>query len=72
MLWTTETPWLLDRHNNSEFVRWFLTDRVAAAISHNPSLNSVGAAWLALRLAQLDEHALDISVGHRDMLVLPH
>jgi hypothetical protein len=71
MLWTTETPWLVDRHNDGEFVRRFLTDRVAAAVAHDPSLSSAGAVWLALRLAQLAEHALEISVGHRDMLVLP-
>ena len=71
MLWTTETPWLLDRHDDGEFVRRFLTDRVAAAVAQDPGLSSVGADWLALRLAQLAEHALEISVGHRDMLVLP-
>ncbi len=37
----------------------------------DPSLKSAGAAWLALRLAQLAEYTLEISVGHRDMLVLP-
>ena len=71
MLWTTETPWLLDQHNDGEFVRRFLTDRVAAAVAHDPSLNSSGAVWLTLRLAQLAEHALEVSVGHRDILVLP-
>jgi len=71
ILRTTETPWLLDRHNDGEFVRQFLTDRVAAAIAQEPMLNSTGAAWLALRLAQLAEHTLEISVGHRDMLILP-
>ena len=71
-LWTTETPWRLDRHDDGEFVRRFLTDRVAAAVAHDPSLRSVGARWLALRLAQLAEHALEISVGHRDVLILPH
>jgi hypothetical protein len=69
--WTTETPWLLDRHTDREFIRQFLTDRVAAAVAHDPSLNSAGAVWLAVRLAQLDEHALEINVGHCDMLVLP-
>jgi hypothetical protein len=71
VIWMTETPWLLDRHNDAEFVRRFLTDRVAAAVAHDPSLNSFGAGWLALRLGQLAEHALEISVGHRDVLVLP-
>jgi hypothetical protein len=69
--WTTETPWLLDRHTDSEFIRQFLTDRVEAAVAHDPSLNSVGAVWLGVRLAQLDEDALEIKVGHCDMLVLP-
>jgi len=71
MLWTTETPWRLDRHADGEFVRRFLTDRVAAAVAHDPGLDAVGAQWLALRLAQLAEHALEIIVGHRDVLVLP-
>jgi hypothetical protein len=71
IVWTTDTPWLLDWHNNGEFVRRFLIDRVVAAVAQEPSLTSAGAAWLALRLAQLDEHILEISVGHRDMLVLP-
>jgi hypothetical protein len=70
-LWTAETPWLLDRHNDGEFVRRFLTDRVGAAVAHDPSLNSTGAAWLALRLAQLAEDDLNICLGHLDMLVLP-
>ena len=70
-LWTEETPWLLDRHNDGEFVRQFLSDRVAAAVAQDPSLNSAGAVWLALRLAQLAEHVLEISVGHRDLLILP-
>lgn len=72
MVSTTETPWILDQHNNFEFVRRFLTDRVVAAIAQNPSLDSDGAAWLDLRLAQLAENALEISVEHRDLLVLPH
>ena len=71
MMWTTETPWLLDRHSDGEFIARFLTDRVAAAVAQEPNLNSTGADWLALRLAQLAEHTLEISVGHRDMLVLP-
>jgi hypothetical protein len=70
-LWTTETPWLVDGHNGGEFVRQFLTDRVDAAVAQDPSLNSAGVDWLALRLAQLAEHDLQISVGHRDLLVLP-
>ena len=69
--WVTETPWLLDRHTDTEFVNQFLTDRVAAAVAQDPGLNSVGAVWLAERLAQLDEHVLEISVGHCDLLVLP-
>ena len=71
MIWTTETPWLLDRHAGGEFVGRFLADRVAAAVAQDPSLNSVGAVWLAQRLGQSAEHALEISVGHRDVLVLP-
>jgi len=71
VLWTTETPWLLDWHDDSEFVNRFLTDRVAAAVAQGPSLNSVGAVWLALRHGHLVEHALEISVGHCDMLVFP-
>lgn len=71
MLWTTETPWRLDRHDDNEFVRRFLTDRVAAAVAQDPSLHSIGAHWLALRLAQLAKHALEIIVGHRDVLILP-
>ena len=71
LLWTEETPWLLDRHNDGEFVRQFLTDRVSAAVAHDPSLNLAGDVWLALRLAQLAEHTLEISVGHRDMLIHP-
>ena len=70
-LWTGETPWLLDRHDDGEFLQQFLTDRVAAAVAQDPSLNSTGAGWLALRLAQLAEHGLEISVRHRDLLVLP-
>ena len=71
MHWTAEAPWLLDRSCDVEFVRQFLTDRVAAAVAHDPSLKTVGAVWLALRLAQLTEHALEVSVGHRDVLILP-
>ena len=70
-LWTAETPWQLDRHSDGEFVRRFLSDRVDAAVAQDPSLDSAGAVWLALRLAQLAEHALEISVGHRDILILP-
>lgn len=70
-LWTTETPWLLDRHSDREFVRRFLTDRVDAAINQEPSLSSAGADWLGRRLSQLADGTLEISVGHRDLLVLP-
>jgi hypothetical protein len=71
-LWTTETPWLLDRHSDGEFVRQFLTDRLDAAVDQDPDLSSAGADWLARRLGQLAEGALEIRVGHRDLLVLPH
>ena len=70
MLWTTETPWRLDRHDDNEFVRRFLTDRVAEPSPTTPRLHSVGALWLAVRLAQLAEHALEISRASR-LLVLP-
>lgn len=71
MVWTEETPWLLDRHNDGEFVRQFLNDRVLAAVAQEPSLDSAGADWLSHRLDQLAEGELEISVGHRDLLVLP-
>ncbi len=70
-LWTTETPWLLDRHSDGEFVRRFLTDRVDAAVDQDPDLSSAGADWLARRLRQLADGTLEIRVGHRDLLVLP-
>jgi hypothetical protein len=70
-VWTTETPWLLDWHDEGEFIDRFLTDRVAAAVADDPSLNTVGADWLALRLGHFAQHTLEIRVGHRDMLVLP-
>jgi hypothetical protein len=35
MLWTRETPWLLNLHNDGEFVRRFLTDRVVAAVAQD-------------------------------------
>jgi hypothetical protein len=70
-LWMTETPWLLDWHSDGDFVRWFLDDRVAAAVAQDPTLRSAGVEWLARRLAQLAEQTLEIRVGHRDLLVLP-
>ena len=70
-LWTAETPWLLDRHDDAEFIRQFLTDRVVAAVAQDPSLDTAAVAWLALRLAHLAQHILEIRVGHRDILVLP-
>ncbi len=66
-----ETPWLLGQRNDGEFVRRFLHDRVSAAAEHDPTLNSVGKAWLKLRLAQLAEAVLTISVGHLDVLIIP-
>jgi hypothetical protein len=71
-LWTAETPWLLDRKSDQEFVGRFLTDRVAAVVDQDPDLRSAGADWLDRRLAQLADGALEIRVGHRDLLVLPH
>jgi hypothetical protein len=68
---TAETPWLLDQRDDAEFVRRFLLDRVAEAADQDPTLDSVGEAWLKLRSVQLAAGTLKISVGHRDLLILP-
>ena len=68
---TAETPWLLGRRDDGEFVRRFLHDRVAAAAEQDPTLNSVGEAWLTRRLAQFAHRMLEISVGHCDVLIIP-
>ena len=68
---TVETPWLLSRLDDGNFVRRFLRDRVAAAAEQDPTLSSVGEAWLQLRLAQFADAVLTISVGHRDVLIIP-
>ena len=70
-MWTAETPWRLGHRDDGEFVRRFLHDRVAAAAEQDPTLNSVGEAWLKLRFAQLADAVLTISVGHRDVLIIP-
>lgn len=70
-VWTADTPWLLGRRDDAEFVRRFLQDRVASAAEQDPTLASVGEAWLGRRLAQFADADLTISVGHRDVLVLP-
>lgn len=70
-VWTAETPWLVGRDDDAEFVSQFLHDRVAAATEQEPSLSSVSGKWLERRLAQLADRSLTISVGHRDLLIIP-
>jgi hypothetical protein len=65
------TPWVLNATNDRFFLERFLRERVAAAVEHEPALGPAGASWLRHRLAQLDHPDTRITVGHRDLLLLP-
>jgi hypothetical protein len=65
------TPWVLDASSDHEFVARFLRERLDAAVEHEPTLGPAGASWLRHRLAQLDDPGTRITVGHRDLLLLP-
>ena len=65
------TPWVLDATSDHRFVARFLRERVDAAVEHEPTLGPAGATWLRRRLAQLDDPGTRITVGHRDLLLLP-
>ena len=65
------TPWVLNATSDRDFVARFLRERVAAAVEHEPTIGRTGTNWLRHRLAQLDDPGTQITVGHRDLLLLP-
>jgi hypothetical protein len=68
---TCETPWRLAPTEDSPFVDQFLRERVAAAVEQVPELAERGAAWLERRRNTLRQGRLRLTVGHRDLLILP-
>ncbi len=65
-----DTPWRLGPGNEALIER-YLSDRVAAAIEHDPSLRPAAEAWLETRLIQLRRGSLSVEVGHHDLMALP-
>lgn len=47
---SSDSPWHLEAPRDAEFLTRFLTERVDAAIDADPSLATIGQAWLAQRL----------------------
>jgi hypothetical protein len=65
------TAWQLTSDGESSLVSAWLQGRVEAAVEHRPELATEAADWLARRLDQLTSGALEVAVGHVDMLALP-
>jgi len=66
-----ETPWQLAAATGQAFVEQVLQERLDAAVSQDPALGSVAAAWLELRRVQLALGILHLDLGHCDILALP-
>ncbi|MDO5627643.1 MAG: hypothetical protein Q4G43_04905 [Mobilicoccus sp.] len=64
------TPWRLTGAQTPLMVR-YLTDRVDAAVEHDPAIAERAHAWLKQRVAQSEAGTLAVVVGHVDLLVLP-
>jgi len=63
----TDTPWMLGSGSGALIER-YLTDRVAAAVEHDPSLRPATDDWLETRLSQLRQGNLRVEVGHQDLM----
>ncbi len=68
---SVSTPWVLDGTSDRAFVARFLQERIDASLEQEPTLRTVGEEWLRRRLAALVDLDLRITVGHRDLLILP-
>lgn len=62
------SPWRLEGPHDAEFIRRFLTERVAAAIEVLPDLQDDALDWLETRNGQAADH-LTVTVDHCDILV---
>lgn len=63
----TDTPWMLGSDSHALIAR-YLTDRVAAAAEHDPSLHPATDHWLETRFSQLEQGGLSVEVGHQDLM----
>lgn len=62
------SPWQLSGQHHAEFIRQFLTERVAAVIEAEPDVEAEALDWLATRNGQAAE-GLSVTVDHLDVLV---
>ena len=62
------TPWPLSGPQDAEFIRRFLTERVAAVIEAEPDSEAEAMDWLETRNRQVAEN-LNVTVDHLDVLV---
>jgi hypothetical protein len=65
------TPWRLAAENVA-FVHRFLAERVSAAVEQRPELGDAAARWLARRSREAGQRPFQLTVGHVDLLALPH
>jgi hypothetical protein len=65
---TAETPWRLDADRDRALIARWLTERVAAAVEHDPRLSTRAAAMLRRRVNCAPLHAV---IYHVDLLALP-
>jgi hypothetical protein len=65
------SPWRLGAAEAGLATEW-LTGWVGAACEQDPGLAAEAPGYLARRLARAREGRLRVTVGHSDLLVLPH
>lgn len=67
---TVDTPWELTG-DHSELITRFLNDRADAVLEEEPGLAGDVSQWLERRSEQAADGALQLTIGHRDLLALP-
>lgn len=65
---TTPAAWQLTAPQDQDFIKRFLTERSAAAVEHQPQLDTIATRWLYRRLQHCAE-SLTVAVDHLDVAV---